>query len=585
MAQDSGRKVPRLRFSKEEMSNPVLEKPIRKVRRAAKKVDKAESKIPMQKVLAIERATDAQTGKSAARLRFGEIPRKKPAAKLTDDALRRAPAKLLRDPSGKKKEDDGSVGNVGKEAVNSARGLGETAFQVGQDRVRYAEKLRPYRNLASAERRLDSANVKYLQKRAAQSNPPDGSSLLSRWQQRRAIKRQYAAIKHAQGASTGAGATARAGGKLTERIARSFYKNKKGLAVGLLLFMLFTMVMNGLSACAPIVQSSFQATIMSTYPADDDEMLAAERMYANMEKDLKNMLDSYERDHDYDEYHFERDEIWHDPHVLMAILSAWYGGEAWTADQAAGYLPTLFSRQYKLTETVERETRYRQEERTGTYYYTDPETGERELREYTYHVDVPYYYYICSVTLINENLSHLPIYIMSEERVGMYAMYRATLGNKPDLFRGNRYAAPLEDPVLYDIPPEALEDPVFAALIAEAEKYLGYPYIWGGSSPSTSFDCSGFISWVFTQSGVLNVGRLGATSLYGVCSPITPEEARPGDLVFFQGTLPHNEGITHVGLYVGNGMMIHCGSPITYADLRDRFFQEHLWGYGRPRIH
>jgi cell wall-associated NlpC family hydrolase len=179
--------------------------------------------------------------------------------------------------------------------------------------------------------------------------------------------------------------------------------------------------------------------------------------------------------------------------------------------------------------------------------------------------------------------SHLPVYIMSEEKVGMYAMYMSTLGNKPDLFRGNPHASTLKQYVDYDIPEEVLEDPAFAALIAEAKKYLGYPYVWGGSKPSTSFDCSGFVSWVYTQTGVCNTGRLGATGLYGVCTPITPEEARPGDMVFFQGTINRADGITHVGIYVGNGMMIHCGNPITYADLSDRFWIDHFFGFGRPR--
>ena len=371
---------------------------------------------------------------------------------------------------------------------------------------------------------------------------------------------------------------------MTERISQSFRKNKKTLVVGGLLFGMLAMMMNGLSSCAPLVQSGFQAVVVSTYPAEDEELKAAERIYAGMEKDLQNMLNNYERDHDYDEYHFDLDDIWHDPHALVGIISAWYGGEVWTAEQAYGTMEMLFRWQYKLTEDVQRETRYRSEPRTGYRDVTDPETGETERQEYTYYVDVPYYYYIANIQLINQNLGYAPIYIMNEERIGIYAMYKSTLGNKPDLFRGNRYAGTLKNPELYDIPQEYLDaDPAFAAMIEEAQKYLGYPYIWGGSKPTTSFDCSGFVSWVFTESGYMNTGRLGATSLYGVCDGITAEEALPGDLVFFEGTLPRNEGITHVGIYVGDGMMIHCGSPITFADLSDRYWVQHLWGWGRPR--
>jgi len=569
--------VPRLRFNKEEIADPALSKPMNKTRKAAERLRKAEGKTPMKKVLAVERATDAQTGKTVARLRFGEVPGKKPSGKLVA-ALPRAPAKLLHQ-SANQQNDAGAnhdVGNVGIDATRSARGLGESAYQAGRSNARRAQKLRPYRKMEQARARLDRANVRVLQKKAALQNPQGASNPLSRWRQRQAVKQGYAARK---AGSTGARGT----GKITEKIGQAFRKNKKSLVAGGLIFVMFAMVMNAMSSCSPLVQSVFQATVMGTYPAEDADLLAAERMYTQMERDLKNTLDRYGHDHDYDEYHFDLDEIWHDPHALMAIISAWYGGEVWTADQVYGTLEMLLKRQYELTESVVRETRYRQEERTGYYNYTDPDTGEVERRQYTYYVDVPYDYFICHVTLINHNLSHLPVYIMSRERMSMYAMYMSVLGNKPDLFRGNRYASTLKEPMLYDIPEEALEDPMFAALIAEAEKYLGYPYVWGGSDPSTSFDCSGFVSWVFTQSGVYNTGRLGATGLYGVCKPITPEEARPGDMVFFEGTISRASGITHVGLYVGNGMMIHCGNPITYADLRDRYWVEHFYGFGRPQ--
>jgi hypothetical protein len=571
----TGKSRARLRFSEEAQVDPALRKPIRNANKAARKFARAESKVPTKKGFAIERATDANTGKTVARLRFGEMSRDKPSGKLMD-ALPRAPAKLLYESANQQNnaENSGDVGNVGVDAVSGARGLGESTFRAGQSRVRHAQKLRPYRQMEKAEARLDRANVRALQKQAAQEH--GASNPLSRWRQRQSVKQGYVA-RQAQSAGK------RTTEKVTEKIGQAFRKNKKSMVVGGLIVMMFAMVMNALSSCSPMVQSGFQAIIMSTYPAEDADLLAAERMYSQMEKDLKKMLDNYERDHDYHEYHYDLDELWHDPHALMAIISAWYGGEVWTADQVYGTLEMLFEKQYILTEEVKKETRYRQEERTGQYTYTDPVTGERELRDYTYYVDVPYDYFICNVTLINFNLSHLPVYIMSEEKVGMYAMYMSTLGNKPDLFRGNRYASTLKNPVLYDIPEEALEDPRFAALIAEAKKYLGYPYVWGGSKPTTSFDCSGFVSWVYTQTGVCNTGRLGATGLYGVCAPITPEEARPGDMIFFQGTINRATGITHVGIYVGNGMMIHCGNPITYADLSDRYWQEHFYGFGRPR--
>lgn len=242
-----------------------------------------------------------------------------------------------------------------------------------------------------------------------------------------------------------------------------------------------------------------------------------------------------------------------------------------------------FKLQYALTEKITTETRYRTEQRVGQQLVTDPKTGAQRWESYTYEVEVPYTYRICDVKLENKNLSHQPVYSMSREKMGLYALYMSTLGNMPDLFAGKPHASQLKDPLLYDVPEEYKQaDPQFGKLIEEAEKYLGFPYVWGGASPDTSFDCSGFVSYVFTNSGVYNTGRLGATGLYGICQKITADEARPGDLIFFEGTMGEDVGgITHVGLYVGDNMMIHCGNPITYADLTRSYWQQHFYGFGR----
>ena len=252
----------------------------------------------------------------------------------------------------------------------------------------------------------------------------------------------------------------------------------------------------------------------------------------------------------------------------MSILTAYHQGE-WTLSQVQSTLAMLFDKQYTLTETVVVETRYR------TETSTDPETGETTSEE------VPYDYYICYVTLDNFDLSHLPVYIMGEDQVSMYAVYMATLGNRPDLFPQSQYpnASTRQDYLDYDVPPEALEDEVFAAMLKEAEKYLGYPYVWGGSSPSTSFDCSGFVSWVINHSG-WDVGRLGAQGLCNICTPVSSANAKPGDLIFFKGTYD-TPGVSHVGIYVGNGMMIHCGSPISYASINTSYWQQHFYTFGR----
>ena len=263
--------------------------------------------------------------------------------------------------------------------------------------------------------------------------------------------------------------------------------------------------------------------------------------------------------------------------VLISAITALKGKE-WTIAEVGGLLEMLFEKQYILTETVSTETRYRSETRTG--YYTD---AEGNLHSYEYTVQVPYTYYICTVKLENFNLSHVPVYIMSQDQLSLYAMYMATLGNRPDLFGGSEYIGKYytADYEKYEIPPEALEDAQFAAIIKEAEKYLGYPYIWGGSTPATSFDCSGFVSYVYNNCGVgWSFGRLGASGLLGICTRVSAANVRPGDLVFFQGTYD-TTGASHVGIYVGNNMMLHCGDPIQYTSLNSSYWQSHFLAYGR----
>lgn len=429
--------------------------------------------------------------------------------------------------------------------------------------------------------RLNASRHTEQTAQAIRPQAPSSSNPLSRWRQKRAIRRTYmtgqAAGETARSAAQAGGAVARAKRGVKALVARS----RKTYLLGGALVALLTFVMNGLSSCAPLVQSAMQSLVIAAYPAGDEDLLAAERYYANLEKELQNELNHYASHHPgFDEYRIEADDIWHDPHALMALISAHANGE-WTVDDAYGYMDRLFEKQYILTEDIEEETRYRQEWVTHHEKIVDPETGEITWRPYEVLEDVPYTYRICTVTLDNFNLSHLPFYVLSREGVGRYAMYISVLGMREDLFRGNPYASTLREPGEYDIPADVMEDETFRRLMEEAEKYIGYPYVWGGDSPETSFDCSGFISYVFAASGVRDVGRLGATSLYGRCTPVSSQEARPGDLIFFEGTISGEEGITHVGLYVGGNHMLHCGSPIGYADLTDSYWQNHFYGYGR----
>ena len=429
--------------------------------------------------------------------------------------------------------------------------------------------------------RLNASRHTEQAAQAIRPQTPPSSNPLSRWRQKRAIRRMYmtgqAAGETARSAAQAGGAVARAKRGVKALVARS----RKTSLLGGALVALLAFVMNGLSSCAPLVQSAMQSLVIAAYPAGDEDLLAAERYYANLEKELQNELNHYASYHPgFDEYRIEADDIWHDPHALMALISAHANGE-WTVDDAYGYMDRLFEKQYILTEDIEEETRYRREWVTRYRRVEDEETVEVTWVPYQVEEDVPYTYRICNVTLDNFNLSHLPFYVLSREGVGRYAMYISVLGMREDLFRGNPYASTLREPGEYDIPADVMEDETFRRLIEEAEKYIGYPYVWGGDSPETSFDCSGFISYVFAASGVRDVGRLGATSLYGRCTPIAPQEARPGDLIFFEGTISGEEGITHVGLYVGGNHMLHCGSPIGYADLTDSYWQNHFYGYGR----
>ena len=429
--------------------------------------------------------------------------------------------------------------------------------------------------------RLNASRHTEQAAQAIRPQAPPSSNPLSRWRQKRAIRRTYmtgqAAGETARSAAQAGGAVARAKRGVKALVARS----RKTYLLGGALVALLAFVMNGLSSCAPLVQSAMQSLVIAAYPAGDEDLLAAERYYANLEKELQNELNHYASYHPgFDEYRIEADDIWHDPHALMALISAHANGE-WTVDDAYGYMDRLFEKQYILTKDIEEETRYHREWVTRYRREEDAETGNVTWVPYQVEENVPYTYRICNVTLDNFNLSHLPFYVLSREGVGRYAMYISVLGMREDLFRGNPYASTLREPGEYDIPADVMEDETFRRLMEEAEKYIGYPYVWGGDSPETSFDCSGFISYVFAASGVRDVGRLGATSLYGRCTPIAPQEARPGDLIFFEGTISGEEGITHVGLYVGGNHMLHCGSPIGYADLTDSYWQNHFYGYGR----
>ena len=461
--------------------------------------------------------------------------------------------------------------NVGTEGAHRSELLGEAALRHG---TRYAKKRireHPARAVHKAEAQYIKARADYQFRMAAQENPELAKNAVTRYWHKQKLKKQYAkqarqaAKQTAKQGAKAAGKTAAATEKLAAKAAGFVKRHPAGSVIALACILLVFLVQSCSSSLVTIGNAGAGALGATTYPSEDGDMLGAEAAYTGLEAELKNYLDTYESTHDYDEYHFDLDGIEHDPYVLISILSALHEGQ-WTLSQAAGTLQTLFDRQYILTEEVVVEVRYRTETRT------DSEGND-------YEVEIPYNYYICYVTLENKNLSHLPVYFMSEEQMSRYAIYMSTVGNRPDLFPDSPYVDRYitNPPQGYEVPGEYLDDETFAAMLSEAQKYIGYPYVWGGSSPATSFDCSGYLSWVINHSG-WNVGRQTAQGLYNLCTPVS--SPRPGDLVFFKGTY-NTSGVSHCGIYVGDGRMLHCGDPIGYANLNTNYWQSHLYAYGR----
>ena len=571
----------RLQFTEEERAAPELQKAIRKSDKAADKLDAARAAIPKKRVLGTDRVFDEASGAGRTRLVFHETdkpasirqPGPNPLARPLQEVAHTAHAKVRE----VEQENSGvAAGHLTERGMEKAVGYGNRKLQ----NWRAERQVKPWRDAAKAEQAAVRANAEALYQKALRENPQlADSNPISRMWQKKKLQKQYAAAYRAalragdaaaaaQAASKGAKKSADAAKKAGEFVS----KHKKAFllvgGIGLLLVMLLGL----LQSCSSIFGGGVSNIVASSYLSEDQDLLAAEAAYCAMEDELREYLDTYEQTHDYDEYHFDLDEIRHDPYVLLSILSALHEGQ-FTIDQVQDDLQMLFDKQYILTETVTTETRYRTETRT------DSEGNE-------YEVEVPYTYYICTVELENFDLSHVPVYIMDTETLSMYAVYMSTLGNRSDLFPSSWYVdkyitTPPED---YEIPAEYLSDERFAALITEAEKYLGYPYVWGGSSPSTSFDCSGFVSYVLTNSGLCNTGRLGAQGLYNISTRVS--DPQPGDLVFFVGTYD-TAGISHVGFYVGldeagNPMFLHCGDPIQYARLNTSYWQQHFYAYGRP---
>jgi cell wall-associated NlpC family hydrolase len=571
-------KVSRLTFTEEERADSELENPLKKAEKAADKLEKAQEKIPKEKYIRKERTFDADTGKAKVRLYFEEADKPKPPSKLSR-AVKTIPQRELLNKIHKEIR-EGEQDNVGVEAAHKT----EQGVEFGARRIHSAyrsHKLKPYGHLAKAENQTVKAEVNYLYKKSLRDNPKVSTNPISRWQQKQTIKKEYLANRYGKGAKTAhqtAKNTKTAVNKTasaTEKITQFIVRNKKGILIALGIGVALMFLISAVSSCSIMLEGGFQSIVGTSYTSEDEDIVAVDEDYTLLEQSLQERIDSIESEYPgYDEYQYHLDEIGHNPFTLASYLTAKL--QVYKKSEVQAELRALFDQQYSLTTHEEVQVRYRTETRTDTWTDEDGNTHSD-----TYTVEVPYDYYILHITLKNKDISILAANNLTDEQYKMFGVYMETQGNKPYLFEGNIYAPNKGEYTDYDIPPDALTDPDFAALINEAEKYLGYPYVWGGSSPSTSFDCSGFVCWVLNQSGVYPMSRTTAQGIFNQCAIIPPSEARPGDIIFFTGTYASSGAVSHVGIYVGNGMMIHCGNPIQYASVNSTYWTQHFYAYGR----
>ena len=477
--------------------------------------------------------------------------------------------------------------NSGVEAAHFTEGSAEGAARAGS-RFQYGRKLRQYKKLERLEKKADKDAVDSIFAERMKSDPQAGSNLFSRWRQKQAIKKEYAAAKAGAAAaeSTAAGTAKAAQGtvSITEK-AFQFVQSHSHIIIGIAAVGLLVLVIAGsVSSCSVLINGGGNVVLGTSYTAEDEDLKGVETDYTKLEDKLRKQIDRIETDHPgYDEYRYNLAEIGHNPYELASLLTVEF--ENYTRSQVQARLQSIFEAQYELKLVEKVEIRTRKETRVGYSY--NPITGTGHT--YTYQVTVQYEYKILNVTLLNRGVDYVARNSgLTDDQLQRYEVTLECRGNRDDLFAGIAFATPdgvgssgeYQD---YDIPGEALTDEKFRKMITEAEKYLGYPYVWGGSSPSTSFDCSGFVSWVINHCGNgWNVGRQTANGLMGKCDIIPKSEAKPGDLIFFQKTY-NTSGASHVGIYVGNGMMIHCGNPISYASIETNYWRQHYYCMGRIR--
>ena len=569
------RKTTRLTFTEEELANPNVRRAAKKAARAADRADKAKAKLstraPPKRVLKM----DADKAKErSAQLRFGkaefgeEIARPK-RRKSGADVLLSGEAHRQID---RQNQDE----NAGVQAAHEGERLAEGTAKKLKD-GKYSKKLKAYKKAERLDKAADKANIQALRRKQQAAQPT--SNPISRWKQRQQIKASYYARK--TGGKAGGSAANSARSAATQKAKAAAAKaaqfastHAHMLLMGGVLVLLILVIFSFITSCSVFFPGGMGTVWTTSYTAEDEDILGAEADYQALEEALRAEVAAIPSSYpDYDEYTWNLDPITHDPHELAAVLTAIH--EAYTRGEVQGTIQSIFDQQYELILSETIEIRTRTETRTGT----DPTTGDI----YTYEVEVQYEWRILNITLLNFGIDSVARGMLSGDDLDRYDILQETQGNRPELFGGVSVGygsdGSGEAGIDYEVPAEALSDPEFAAMLEEAEKYLGTPYVWGGSSPETGFDCSGYVCWILNQSG-WDVGRTTANGLWQQSAKVSEHEAKPGDLVFFQGTYD-TPGASHVGLYVGNGMMISAGDPIKYSNIHSSYWDNHLLGFGR----
>ncbi len=528
-----------------------------KAEKARAKADKAKEKLPHKKKLKKQRLYDEDKKKPKNRLVFEK------EVKPQQDLYHRTPINTVASAVGVRLADKAHSkvseverDNSAVEGAHKTERAAESLARYSAKTARYAKqqiKAAPYKKTQRLRFKAEKAEVKAAYEKSLAENPKLKKSLLKKFRQKQQIKKQYQKAKQAEQNAKRAKKTAEVTKDAAVKIVEFIKRHKNAFAIILIIAVVVCWFATTISSCAVIGTSGVNSILTSSYLAEDEDIYMAEGYYAGLEADLQTEIDNIESNYaSYDEYNYNLAQIGHNPYELISYLTAKY--ECFVFLDIQAELDNLFSQQYvlMLTEEVERRT--------------DDEGNE-------------YDYKTLNVELVNNNLNMLANTNLTEDECELYGIYLETKGNRDYLFADDIYSNAVTPPS-YTIPGEALSDNTFRTLITEAERYLGFPYVWGGSSPSTSFDCSGFVCWVFKNSGVYPLERTTAQGIFNQCAVVSRDNAKPGDIIFFKGTYNTSE-VSHVGIYVGDGMMIHCGNPVQYTSINSSYWTQHFYAMGR----